>query len=276
MKRCPTCQKTYTDANLSYCIDDGTPLVTDTADDDTTVVSPQQSSAIPSPDPQDSNSVAYRPPSAYVQPTAPKRRVWPWVVGLLSLLILVVVGLGIAAAILAPSIMRRSANRNDSPVVITPSSNRNAPRVENTNSDNANANTSNTNADGSANANTNAPTDKEQVLAQLSDLEHEWTVANINADKKKLDMILADDYVGPAADGQMQGKREYIRDIQRDTSIQKWDFRNLKLTLRGDRATLAGQVVLTINNRDVVYDFVDKFVWRDGRWQATGSVVTPA
>src|SRR4030095_3291965 len=159
MKRCPTCQKTYTDANLSYCIDDGTPLVTDTADDDTTVVSPKQSSATPAPDPQDWNSVAYRPPSAYVQPTTSKRRVWPWVVGLLSLLILVVVGLGIAAAILAPSIMRRSANRNDSPVVITPSSNRNAPRVENTNSDTANANvtTSNTNAGGSANANRRRP-----------------------------------------------------------------------------------------------------------------------
>ena len=275
MKRCPTCQRTYTDQNLSYCIDDGTPLVTDTADDDTTVVSPKQSSAAPlTPDRQDWNSVAYRPPSAYIPPSAPKRRVWPWVVGLLTLLVLVVVGLGIAGAILAPSLMRRSVNRNDSPVVITPSRNSNAPPVANTNSDNGNANASSANTDAHANANTSAPTDKEEVLAQLTDLEHEWQVANINADKKKLDVILADDYVGPAANGQMQGKREYIRDITRETSIQKWDFRDLKLTLRGDRATLAGQVVLTIDNRDEVYEFVDKFVWRDGRWQATGSVVT--
>lgn len=278
MKRCPTCQRTYTDQNLSYCIDDGTPLSTDTADDDT-VVSPKQSGTTPAAsDPQDWNSIAYRPPSAYTPPASAKRRVWPWVVGLLSLLILVVVGLGIAAAIFMPSIMRRSANRNDSPVVITPSRNNNAAPIDNTNSNNGNANlnTNNANANVPSNANAGAPTDKEQVLAELTDLEHEWTVANINADKKKLDVILADDYVGPAADGQMQGKREYIRDIQRDTSIQKWDFRNLKLTLRGDRATLAGEVVLTVGNRDVVYEFVDKFVWRDGRWQATGSVVTPA
>ncbi len=26
MKRCPTCNKTFTDQNLSFCIDDGTPL----------------------------------------------------------------------------------------------------------------------------------------------------------------------------------------------------------------------------------------------------------
>src|SRR4029453_12032599 len=112
MKRCPTCQKTYTDQNLSYCIDDGTPLVTDPADDDTTVVSRKQSSATPStPDPPDWNSVAYRPPSSYIPPAPAKRRVWPWVVGLLSLLILAVVGIGIAAAIFMPSLVRRSANR---------------------------------------------------------------------------------------------------------------------------------------------------------------------
>ena len=35
--------------------------------------------------------------------------------------------------------------------------------------------------------NTPPPTDQEQVLAQLTNLEQEWTVANINADKKKLD-----------------------------------------------------------------------------------------
>jgi len=47
------------------------------------------------------------------------------------------------------------------------------------------------------------------VLQDLTDLEHEWTVANINADKKKLDRILADDYVGASADGTPQGKAEY-------------------------------------------------------------------
>ena len=271
MKRCPTCQKTYTDRNLSYCIDDGSPLVPIAEDDDPTVVSRKQSTQ---PDQNDWNAAAYRPPSAYIPPTTTKRRVWPWVVGLLSLLVLIVVGLGIAAVVFAPSIIRRAAESNRN---VGNTANRNTnpppPATPNTNSQpNVNANTN-----AAANTNTTpAPTDKEQVLAQLTDLENEWTVANINADKKKLDLILADDYVGPAVNGQLQGKRDYLRTIQRDRTIEKWEFKELKVTLRGDRATLAGKIYINRSGANEVYDFVDKFVWRDGRWQATGSVVTRA
>jgi predicted heme/steroid binding protein len=37
---------------------------------------------------------------------------------------------------------------------------------------------------------------------------------------------------------------------------------------------LSGKVTFVIQNQAEVYDFTDKFVWRDGRWQATGSTVT--
>lgn len=277
MKRCPTCQRTYTEQNLSYCIDDGTPLV-EVVDDDTTVVSPRQSTTADTPN--DWNAVAYRPPGAYVPPDVRKRRVWPWVLGLGGLLVLVIAGLAIAAALVLPAMMRR-ANSNET---ASERSNRNSdvPTPTPRTSPSANANSeipANANLNANANTNTNtsdAPTDKELVLSQLTNLEHEWTVANLNADKKKLQQILADDYVGSSSDGGVYGKREYIQNIQRDTSIQKWDFDNLKVTLRGDRATLSGQVRLTRNNQLEVYDFTDKFVWRDGRWQATGSVVTRA
>ena len=97
----------------------------------------------------------------------------------------------------------------------------------------------------------------------------------MNADKKKLGIILADDYVGPSGNGgKMQGKAEYINTIERDTNIQKWDFEDLRLTLRGDRATLLGKVRFQLQDREVAYDFVDRFVWRESRWQATGSEVT--
>src|ERR1044071_7721822 len=29
MKRCPTCNRTYTDTSLNFCLEDGTPLATD-------------------------------------------------------------------------------------------------------------------------------------------------------------------------------------------------------------------------------------------------------
>jgi hypothetical protein len=152
--------------------------------------------------------------------------------------------------------------------------------------DNANWNLNNSNSNSSdenQNVNDNpdaaevtpVPTNEAAVLADLTNLEHEWTVANINADKKKLNRILADDYVGTSAEDRSQGKAEYLRTIERDTTIEKWEFDDLKLSLKSDRATLTGIIRLKIQNQDVVDRFVDKFVWRDGRWQATGSEVTP-
>ena len=272
MKRCPTCQRTYTDQNLCYCIVDGTPLVSFSVDDDPTVVSPGRSTT---PAGEDWNAVAYRPPGAYVPPEVRKRRVWPWALGIVGLLVLLIAGLAIAAVFVLPGMMRRG-NSNETAIERS-NRNSNLPTPTPRNSPSSNANSqipANGNANANANTSTDAPTDKDLVLAQLTDIENEWTVANLNADKKKLERILADDYVGPSSNGGIEGKRDYIQNIQRDRSVQKWEFENLKVTLRGDRATLSGQVRLTRNNQDEVYDFTDKFVWRDGRWQATGSVVT--
>jgi len=118
------------------------------------------------------------------------------------------------------------------------------------------------------------------VLADLKSLEEEWTVANINADKQKLNLILADDYVG-VTEGRAQGKAEYLQTIERDTAIQHWEFSDLRVTLTGDRAALKGLIRLDVKDetgkdRQVRYQFTDKFVWRDGRWQATSSEVNPA
>jgi Domain of unknown function (DUF4440) len=264
MKRCPTCNKTFTDQNLSYCIDDGTPLVTSPEDDEMTEVRPDARDSYAQP--------AYQPPSYVAPETAKKRKVWPWVVAIVSLLVLVLAGFIVAAVMLIPKIAKRSE-----PIVVSNNNtntneNRSAPSNENSNRADDNSVAANINS--GPGSTTPAPNDKEIVLAQLKDLEHEWTVANINADKKKLGEILADDYVGPNAEGRMQGKAEYINTIERDTSIQKWDFDDLKLTLRGDRATLLGKVRFQLRDREVVYDFVDRFVWRDNRWQATGSEVT--
>ena len=199
MKRCPTCNKTYTDQNLSFCIDDGTPLMPVTgATDETTVVnpSPDQRGGNQSSQgayvPRDWQAPDYQPPGSSVPPVQQgKRKIWPWILGILAVAFIGIVGLGIVAAILIPRMMR-TANRNRAVADAN---------VERTNDDNSNfgSNSSNSNS-GNLNENTDTspdeesttapPTDKTQVLAELRDLEHEWTVANINADKQKLDRIL--------------------------------------------------------------------------------------
>lgn len=278
MKRCPTCNRTFTDANLSFCIDDGTPLAdVSVAQDETTVVSPSSSrsadqTANDESTPRDWNQPAYQPPGTYIPPSAgKKRRVWPWVLAVVCVLLIGIVGLGIVAAFVIPKILRSASNDNRAGY----SSDR---RGENPNL-NLNSNTPSPEADKTPEVNANvseeqsAPTNEADVLSMLTDLEHDWTVANINADKKALDRILADDYVSTNPDGSTLGKAEYLRMIQRDNETQKWEFSDLKLDLKGNRATLTGFVKFYTRSGEANWQFTDKFVWRDGRWQAIGSEI---
>jgi Domain of unknown function (DUF4440) len=278
MKRCPTCNRTFTDRNLSFCIDDGSPLVAVPVEEDPTVRSPQsQSSSESDQGPKAGNSwntPAYQPPGSHVPGSNGKRRAWPWVIGILAIVLIGIVGLGVAAVILVPRMLRASANRNRPSVIVTTPDNSNSNSNSNLNS-NADENTNaNENSKGKGSEDTSAPTDSAAVLSALTDLENEWEVANINADKKALEKILADDYVG-ISDGKPQGKAQYIQEIKRETTIQKWDFEGLNLSLKGDRATLTGIVKFMVNGQEIKFRFVDKFVWRDGRWQATASQLDP-
>jgi len=242
--------------------------------DEETIVTPSagSNSSYPSSEP----GSAYEP-RGYVPPGTPpdqtaRRKAWPWVLGIIVLLLLALAGLGIAAATFIPSILRASnenaANSNSN--VFQPNLNENL----NGNSANSeNENNSNSNAEETA-----PPTSEPEVLVTLTDLEHEWTVANINADKKKLNRILADDYVGKTPEGKTQGKADYLRTIERDTVTQRWEFEELKVNLLGDSATLTGVLRMELRNQrgeevTVAYSFTDKFVWRDNRWQAVSSEV---
>ena len=260
MKRCSTCNRTYDDPNLSFCIDDGTPLTTVETDDDTTVVRPRNTER--NTEDNDWNAVAYQPPRRYDASVKDprRRRAWPWVLGVAGAFILGIVALSIVGFIL----MMRSQRSERVSV--------NARRVENSNITESDPN-SNANANNDEHVDTPPPANHEQVLEQLTNIEQEWTVANLNADKKKLDRILADDFVGQDERDQPQGKVDYIRTIKRNQDVEKWEFSDLKLDLVGERAKLTGIITYFLPDRSVSFDFTDRFVWRDGRWQATGAEI---
>ena len=287
MKRCPTCNQTFTDPNLSFCIEDGTPLIKTESpanDPEATIVSPShpgegESGPVASLEPEtgDWKGPAYQPPGQFAATSGTQKRgSWPWAVGILALLLLALTGLGIAAAIFVPGMLRSAQKRNDNrssfPINPRPVENSNTNANSNANSNSSPANNNETNS----NSNTPPPTSEELVLSDLKNIENEWSVANFNADKTKLARILADDYVGTSAEGVIEGKADYIRNIKGDPTITHWEFQNLKLALKGNRATLTGTVSLDSSERDepIVIRFTDKFVWRDGRWQAVGSEVT--
>jgi hypothetical protein len=130
----------------------------------------------------------YQPPSYTTPVENGKRKTWPWVVGIFGVLFLVLIGISVAAVFLIPRMVKKSnpviISRNDS----NREGNANTPGNQNSNSANTNSAATNSNI----NTNSPAPTDKDLVLNHLTNIEQEWTAANLYADKKKLGEILAE------------------------------------------------------------------------------------
>jgi cytoskeletal protein RodZ len=175
MKRCPQCDRTYTDDAMSFCLDDGSPLTKSnpTVDLGATIayiprqtdkpsppVQPTPPSQPPPPSHPSQPTIAYRPgqmpppipPStptwrppvpgpSYPPPQPQKRSAWPWVLGIGAILLLM--GLGLIALIFA--IARISNTNNNNRASTTNANNNNSRSSRNSNSNNSNAN-SNTNA----------------------------------------------------------------------------------------------------------------------------------
>ena len=159
MKRCPQCNRTYTDDALSFCLDDGSPLVSADApssfDPSATVQYPQGRETTPQPTiAYPSQPQAPPPPAAAPSPSwspmpppaAQKRSVWPWVLGIGA--VLVFVGIGLVILIFAIANITNTNNNNG---------NSNSNRVANRNSNrNANSNSAtNDNSNENANARSN-------------------------------------------------------------------------------------------------------------------------
>ena len=184
MKRCPTCKREFEDS-ISYCLDDGSPLVVESRpDSDATLVNPSpRGRDIPTTQYGElggkatvAGSVAGLPGMPSYNAPPAKRRIWPWVVAALAILFLF--GIVIAAVIAIPKIVNRA--NPDRPVATeSPSS-----AVPDTPTPSESSPT------------TTAPTDEKVVLSQLTELEKQWTVANLEADKDTLDQILAEEYRG--------------------------------------------------------------------------------
>ena len=269
MKRCPTCKRTFDDETLSFCLDDGTPLVLDAADradSQETLVSPSPSL----PRPETSNTplptqiygqlpgkatVAVSqfnvPPAQAYTPQPKQRRTWPWVVGILAIVFVVISGIVIAAMVVPPMLR---ASRNGNRAQPTPARPESTPKprtsvLPSTETD-------------------DVPDDEDEVMAQLSKLEDEWTRANVNGDKQALEKILADEYVGGPTS---HTKREYIDSLTPDTRIKSWELKDLTVEQDDDRATVQGTLTDETTTGTEVHDFTDKFVWRDHRWQAVAS-----
>lgn len=153
MKRCPTCNRTYTDLSLNFCLEDGTPLTSDipgvdpnatirypsardTAEPPPTEIyrpatqpTPRPAPPPPPPPPQQWSPTPTEPPRA-----RKSNAVW-WILG--GLAALLVIGVGLVVMIIALASLSTNTNGN-----LNANTNRNSNVPANIN---ANVNASNTN-----------------------------------------------------------------------------------------------------------------------------------
>jgi hypothetical protein len=153
MKRCPQCNRAYTDDGLSFCLDDGSPLLSasapplsdpsatvqypqarDTSAQATIAFNPAQVQQAPPP-------ISSAPPPAWSPmppPAAEKRSIWPWVLGIGAVLVLVLIGGGILIFV-ALNVTNTNNNNGNSNNSNSRVANRNTNK--NTNTDETNTNT---------------------------------------------------------------------------------------------------------------------------------------
>lgn len=271
MKRCPSCQRTYPD-DTKFCLQDGAPLADAPASFGSTFGREGQPAEQPPPVHQAPAGGGAPPPPNYAaqgwqQPTAPrKRKVWPWVVGGVVVVGMGLVVVGIVAAVF---IARRASNST-----VNVNVNAGVSRRANTNNSGIPGppHTSNTNNDDDTGV---SGLDRQAVMTELSKLENEWIRANIKADKKALERILADEYRGVAGDGTEQTKADYIATVQPDRTARSWSSEDVTLEFEGDKAVISGVLIWNSTDGTRRYRFTDSFVRREGRWQAVSSVTTP-
>jgi hypothetical protein len=127
MKRCPQCNRNYSDDALSFCLDDGSPLVSAAApssfDPAATIAYPQSRETTPQPTiaypsqapatpPPQQPHLSTPPPSwSPMPPSAPqKKSVWPWLLGIGA--VLVFMGIGVVILIFAIANITNNNNNN--------------------------------------------------------------------------------------------------------------------------------------------------------------------
>jgi len=113
----------------------------------------------------------------------------------------------------------------------------------------------------------------------LVDLEHAWARAVQEADAAAIGTIIADDYVGTTASGQIQSKAEYLAEfVSGDRRVFKLTTDDLVVRVYGRVAVLThgGHAQGEYRGRPVAGEFrwTHVFVERDGRWQAVANHVT--
>ncbi len=185
MKRCPNCNRTYTDDTLSFCLEDGTRLLS--VSDAPSSLDPGATIAFPTGRDTNQTAEVYRrdtlptsqigPPSGVSFPHMPpaqtvrKSNPLPWIIG--GAVVLLFLGIGLIALIIG---LARLGSDSNTPVASSNNANHSA-NVPNRNVNTKPANSNNTNASATS-KNTNYGADSKPTLVDDFSTEKWWTGTN--------------------------------------------------------------------------------------------------
>lgn len=116
MKVCPRCQKTYSDDNLNFCLEDGTVLTQAQSQDSPPPTVMMSQAPLTSPRTTFGNEPttqsSWGTPPQYSAPPKKSSKTWLWVVGVLAVLLLVCGGGGIALVAIVMNMPADNTNVN--------------------------------------------------------------------------------------------------------------------------------------------------------------------
>ena len=103
------------------------------------------------------------------------------------------------------------------------------------------------------------------VEQDLIKLDKEWTAAELRGDKTAVSKVVADDYQGTTAEGQVQDKAKYMEGIKASTDKDMADDYNVRVF--GDMAIMTHRGTVTTSKESLQYRSTHVWMKRDGRWQ---------
>ncbi len=121
----------------------------------------------------------------------------------------------------------------------------------------------------------------DSLLQTLISTENIWKQAKISGDVNTLDRIFADEFTNTDEAGHIYSKTEWLRYLGGGTpNLKTFKITDAKLVARtGNAATISFRVTTVYNyKKNSIYtnNNVDKFIFRDGRWQVTSSFSSDA
>ena len=106
-----------------------------------------------------------------------------------------------------------------------------------------------------------------KVIAELIDLDKQWTAAEQRGDKETAGRFVADDYLETLQGGRFQNKTQYLAAIKAATNKVSED--EYVVRVFGKMAIMTHRVTVT-GDRNFQYRSTHIWMERDGRWQLIG------